>query len=42
VTDLAAVDVTVALDRTPVLNSVSCAVSGGGTSGWAAATMIAS
>jgi iron complex transport system ATP-binding protein len=30
VTDLAAVDVTVALDRTPVLNSVSCAVSGGG------------
>ena len=29
-TDLAAVDVTVALDRTPVLNSVSCAVSGGG------------
>jgi len=30
VTDLAAVDVTVALDRTPVINSVSCAVSGGG------------
>ena len=29
-TDLAAVDVTVALDRTPVINSVSCAVSGGG------------
>lgn len=29
-TDLAAVDVTVALDRTPVLNSVNCAVSGGG------------
>jgi len=30
VTALAAVDVTVALDRTPVINSVSCAVSGGG------------
>jgi iron complex transport system ATP-binding protein len=30
VTDLAAVDVTVALDRTPVINSVSCTVSGGG------------
>lgn len=29
-TDLAAVDVTVTLDRTPVVNSVSCAVSGGG------------
>ena len=29
-TDLAAVDVTVALDRTPVLNAVSCAVRSGG------------
>jgi iron complex transport system ATP-binding protein len=30
VTDLAAVDVTVALDRTPVVKAVSCAVKGGG------------
>jgi iron complex transport system ATP-binding protein len=30
VTDLAAVDVTVTLDRAPVLNGVSCAVTGGG------------
>jgi iron complex transport system ATP-binding protein len=30
VTDLAAVDVTVTLDRTPVIKSVSCAVNGGG------------